>query len=372
MHRLCLAALVAMAMPAAAEPPSGGGGVEREALRADARAIKLRRDADAADATMRSAHYQSVTLARRIQASEARLTRIEGQIGRLETLRRRQRASLAEKQGEISRLLAALQTLSRRPVALVLFEPQSAIAIARVSALLDAVRPVLASRTAALNAELATTRRLHARLLAAQRQLNGVKSVLAANVAALDKLQGEKRAARDRLDEEADIERLRARQLASQALDLRGLARAVEHEAGPRHPPRTVEATTTVAGRDDNYRLPASGTVNLAFGRRNSVGVQSRGLTLTTRDHAQVTAPAGGRVAYAGPFRNYGDIVIIEHDGDLLSLISGMERVDVVAGESLRTGAPIGRMGAVRPELYLELRQDGKPVDPERYAASGG
>ena len=76
-----------------------------------------------------------------------------------------------------------------------------------------------------------------------------------------------------------------------------------------------------------------------------------------------------GASASAGPFRAYGDIVIIEHEGDMLSLISGMERVDVVVGEAVRTGTPIGRMGSARPELYLELRSDSRPVDPGALCA---
>ena len=121
-----------------------------------------------------------------------------------------------------------------------------------------------------------------------------------------------------------------------------------------------------------DYHLPVAGRVQLGFDQPSDSGVRARGLTLATRGNAQVTAPANGRIAYAGPFRDYGDIVIIEHDAAMLSLISGMERVDVVVGESVRAGAPIGRMGSVGPELYVELRRTGRPVDPARYVARPG
>lgn len=359
------------ALPASAENSRAVKATEQQAIEADARANALRQQADAADIKARRARFDAIGLARRIQEGEARAIMIEGRIAALQARARDQRSRLAAKQGDISRLLAALQTMGRRPAGLVLLEPKSAIETARVSALLAAVRPLLAERTAALRAELDETRRLQTALAAARRQLAASETALAASIASLDALQATERQARDRFDAEADAEQARARRLASKAIDLRGLAQAMEAD-GRRLAPDTPAVLRARAASGFTYVSPAAGTIRQGFGRRDSVGVRARGLTLATRDNAQVTAPAGGRVAYAGPFRAYGDIVIIAHDDTMLSLISGMERVDVVVGETVAAGTPIGRMGSVQPELYLELRRGGTPVDPAVYMASRG
>jgi septal ring factor EnvC (AmiA/AmiB activator) len=362
--RLALLAILLSTAAAHAQAPQDRAHTEADAIAADSRARALRRDADAADIKARRARFEAITLARHIQDGERRATAIEGRMRQLSAVARRQRAQLAARQDAASRLLAAVLTMSRRPAALVLLEPSSAITTARVSALLGAIRPELRRRTRRLAEELAATQRLTQRLATANRQLVAVQRQLATDIRALDALQASERARRDTLDAAADAEKERARMLARQAIDLRGLARGVERRSAAQ---RGAPVYLAPAAKNQSYRLPASGQVQSAFGARLAgPGGTARGLTLATRANAQVTAPATGRVAYAGPFRDYGEIVIVEHDTGLLSLVAGLERVDVVIGEAVRVGTPIGRMGAGEPELYLELREHGRPVDPMR------
>jgi septal ring factor EnvC (AmiA/AmiB activator) len=362
--RPALLALLLSAAAAHAQAPADRARTEADAIAADARARALRRDADAADIKARRARFDAITLARHIQDGERRATAIEARLRQLSAVAQHQRAQLAARQDAACRLLAAVQTMSRRPPALVLLEPSSAIATARVSALLGAIRPELQRRTRRLVDDLAATQRLTQRLAAANRQLVDVQRQLAADIRALEALQTRERARRDALDAAAAAEKERARMLARQAIDLRGLERGVERRSTARQGGPVYLAT---AKQNQSYRLPASGRVQSAFGARLSGPAgPARGLTLATRANAQVTAPATGRIAYAGPFRDYGEIVIVEHDAGLLSLVAGLERVDVVIGEAVRIGAPIGRMGAGEPQLYLELRENGRPVDPMR------
>ena len=365
------AAALALLLLAAAAPADKA---EQDALKADSRAAALRRDADAADDRARTARQTAIALARRIQNGEARVSAIEAGTARLERLRRQQRARLAAQHGEISRLLAVLQTLSRRPAGLVLLEPSSAVTTARVSALLEAVQPALRTRTAAYRRELAESRAVQARLDTSKRQLLAANTDLAAAIRQLDTVQADLRAERDSLDREADEERARARALAAKAMDLRGLAGAFDDGAGTNArrlaPPRPVRSAA--APLPFAYLQPAAGTIVEGFNDVSGVGVRARGITLSTRKGAQVVAPAGGRIAYAGPFRTYGDIVIVQHPGGLLSMMSGLERVDVLVGETVAAGTPIGRMGSLEPELYLELRQSGRPIDPAPHVRKTG
>jgi septal ring factor EnvC (AmiA/AmiB activator) len=79
-----------------------------------------------------------------------------------------------------------------------------------------------------------------------------------------------------------------------------------------------------------------------------------------------VVAPWDGRVEFAGPFRGYGQILIIEHGDGYHSLLAGLERIDVAVGQALVAGEPVGvvKSGEGKPSLYLELRRHGQPIDP--------
>lgn len=99
------------------------------------------------------------------------------------------------------------------------------------------------------------------------------------------------------------------------------------------------------------------------FGAPLTAGL-SAGVTLAPRARAQVVAPAAGRVAFAGPYRGYGSIVIIGHAGGWTSLVTGLDSVDARVGDELVGGAPLGRAGPGRPAITLELRQGTEPVNP--------
>src|SRR5690606_13335081 len=114
------------------------------------------------------------------------------------------------------------------------------------------------------------------------------------------------------------------------------------------------------------YILPVAGRTLSGFGAPSAAG-PATGLTLAPREGAQVVAPAAGRVAFAGPYRGYGRIVIIEHRGGWTSLVTGLARVDVRIGESLVGGAPLGVAGPGRPAVSLELRFGGQPVNPLQF-----
>src|SRR6185437_2507444 len=108
--------------------------------------------------------------------------------------------------------------------------------------------------------------------------------------------------------------------------------------------------------------MPAAGTMTLRFGEDDKYGLPSKGISLATRPGAQVVAPFDGRVEFAGPFRGYGQILIMEHGDGYHSLLAGLERVECVVGQWLVAGEPVGVMPSGDrddPVLYLELRRHG-------------
>jgi septal ring factor EnvC (AmiA/AmiB activator) len=134
--------------------------------------------------------------------------------------------------------------------------------------------------------------------------------------------------------------------------------------------PQAVPARAFAAGRGA-MPMPARGTVEVRYGQRDSMGGTSKGLTVRTRDGAQVVAPYDGTIAFAGPFRGYGLLLIIEHTDGYHSLLAGMKRLDGRVGQTVRAGEPVGIMGDGEPTLYMELRRDGRPINPLPWLAAG-
>lgn len=269
----------------------------------------------------------------RIERNEATATELQQRILYLDEVRRGQRARLAARQDEVLHLLAALQTLSRRPRALLLAQPQSAVDAARVSLLLDAMTPQLRARTARLRDDIDRTAATRRRLALERARLGSVQAALATDVR---RLQNE------------------GSRLARRAQSLRELVEGLTRQTEAILPRLSLVT-------------PAEGRLTARFGDPNAVGVPAQGLSWRTSANAPVVAPADGRVAFTGPFGTYGRIIIIEHASGVLSLLSGLGETRVVAGQRVRGGGIVGLMAGRDPLLYLEVRSNGTPVDPRPW-----
>ena len=121
--------------------------------------------------------------------------------------------------------------------------------------------------------------------------------------------------------------------------------------------------------------LPVRGETTGQFGEDADFGVTRKGIVIRTRADAQVVAPFDGQIVFAGPFRGYGQILIIEHGGGYHTLVAGLARVDTIVGQWVLAGEPVGLMGnldAEQTELYVELRHAGQPIDPSPWFADRG
>jgi septal ring factor EnvC (AmiA/AmiB activator) len=131
-------------------------------------------------------------------------------------------------------------------------------------------------------------------------------------------------------------------------------------------PPETAPPPASAPPPRD-FQLPVQGRTLVGFGARRESGLASTGLTLAPARDAQVVAPARGRVAFAGEYRGFGRIVIIEHAGGWTSLVTGLARVEVAVGDSVIAGSPLGRASGGAQPVMIELRRDGEPVNPLQY-----
>ncbi|HEY1720805.1 MAG TPA: peptidoglycan DD-metalloendopeptidase family protein [Magnetospirillaceae bacterium] len=112
--------------------------------------------------------------------------------------------------------------------------------------------------------------------------------------------------------------------------------------------------------------FPARGHVVIHFGQAGDGGLPAKGITIETRAGAQVVTPYDGDVVFAGPFRGYGLLLIIEHAEGYHTLLAGMARIDSAVGQRLVAGEPVGVMDVSedKPLLYVELRHSGQPINP--------
>lgn len=333
---------------------------------------------------------QAASAAARIQEAEATIVADEARIGLIERQRRQLRERLAIKQQPLIRLTASLQRMARRPPVLSLLRPGSVRDAVYLRAILATMLPQVEQRTAALKAELEKARALQAQARMAVSQLRSSQIALRKRRESLAALETRQRLASRMVSGLADREAERSLALAERSRDLDSLSDELEKSgrlrdelaalAGPVLRPAQpkqaqVAAAPSVAAPSQSaplatYVLPASGRLVSGFGEMPSGQSRTRGIALSVRQGAQAVAPASGRVVFAGPYRGYGSIVIVDHGGGWTSLITGLAQLDTRVGDRLFAGSPLGIAGAGRPVLSLELRRDGVPVNPLEYIRS--
>lgn len=352
-----------------------------QAKEARNRSAQLEEQAAQANVEADRARRRAAALAARIQESEADIQAAQARIAIIARLQQAQGARLAERQKPIIRLTAALQTLSRRPSALALVQPGSITDAVHMRSVLAAVLPVIRERTAGLRAELARSRELRASAEQAATALRASRQELADRQAALRGLEAEKRLASRSFRSSADLESERAIALGERARDIVDLMDRLEDAGAVRarlaslpgptlRPARPGDAGLPAAEQTDDdrsgppaYRLPVVGSLVTGMGEISQSGVRSRGLTIATQPGAQVVAPTAGHIAFAGHYRGYGQIVIIDHGDGWATLITNLYRLSTGVGVNVAQGDPIGTAGPQSPTVTIELRRNGRPVD---------
>ena len=325
---------------------------------------------------------RSAALAARIQAAEADIDAGEARVALVNRRLAVQQARLAEQQQPLLELAASLQQLSRQPPVSVLAQPGSLREMVHARAVLDAVMPVIRNRTAGVRRELADLRTAQRQQAIALKALGASKAELAARRDELTRLENEGRLHARDLMSSARLEADRALGLGEKARDIVELMDTLEADGAvraelaqlagplprPRDPARAAiaanpPAAPAAAMTRGAYRLPVVGRIVAGLGEVNDSGVRSRGITIAARPGGQVVAPAPGRVSFAGDYRGYGKIVIIDHGGGWTSLLTGMIALSVGVGDTLDAGTPVGRAGSDDSRITVELRRAGRPVD---------
>lgn len=329
---------------------------------------------------------------------------IEDMAARLEGLQRRRQKvleSLNARRGLLMEVLGALERMGLNPPPAILVRPEDALASVRSAILLGAVVPEMHKETEKLVADLGQLTRVTASIETERNRLEKTVARQLVEKRRLNLLLEKKSKMQAETEASMAEERRKAEEFAATARNLQDLIesleseiaslqkkieenrRAQEREAASAVPDTNRLATALPFGeRRGSVALPVVGEFGLRFGENDGTGGTLMGDILRTQSGAIVTAPADGTVLYAGPFRSYGQLLILDAGDGYHIVLAGMERISVSLGQSVMAGEPVGTMGETRvasiaalgdgeaaPELYVEIRKGGKPVDPAPWWA---
>ncbi|HEY2248117.1 MAG TPA: peptidoglycan DD-metalloendopeptidase family protein [Bradyrhizobium sp.] len=369
---------------------------------ADAQA-KLKAEIAAIGQDRSKLNEQLIEVAGQVRAAETGIAEAEARLRPLDSREQAVRSSLDSRRTEIVEVLAALQRAGRRTPPALLVRPEDALQSLRTAMLLGSVVPDLRMRATSLANDLSELIALRKTIATERDRLAAERDKVKADQTRLAALIDERQRQQGAIEKDMEAESARAIALAKQADSLQGLIAKMEQEVKAA---AKAALAASQSGRSDSalfrnsnrtspaiafasakglFKFPVNGGKIHDFGGSDGAGGIEKGISLATRPGAQVTTPCDGWVVYAGPFRSYGQLLILNAGGGYHVLIAGMERISVTIGQFVLTGEPVATMGstsqvasilatnASRPVLYVEFRKDGTPIDPGPWwAASEG
>ncbi|WP_063992364.1 murein hydrolase activator EnvC family protein [Bradyrhizobium sp.] len=360
-------------------------------------------------------NQQLIDTAANVRTVEIKIDEAEARLRSLNGREQAMRSSLDLRRADIVEVLAALQRAGRRTPPALLVRPEDALQSLRTAMLLGAVVPELRGRAEKIAGELGELVALRKTIATERDQLASDRDKVRNDQTRLAALVDERQRQQASREKDLDAENARAVALSRQVGDLQGLiakmeqdlqsaAKAAEKAAeAARQAEAKAAANATASAKTgpgafkDRSRttpamafaaakgllpLPVNGNKIREFGGSDGLGGVQKGISLATRPGSQVTTPCDGWVVYAGPFRSYGQLLILNAGGGYHVLIAGMERISVNIGQFVLTGEPVATMGstsqvasilatnASQPVLYVEFRKDGTPIDPGPWWAA--
>lgn len=362
-----------------------------------------------------------VTASKRAQLLETEISQNETRLADLLKSQQEIQASLNKKRHLLAEVIAALQRLGKNPPPALLIRPDDALVSVRSSLLLGAVVPGIKEETDTLFAEMASLKQSALDISTTRKKLASDLNALAEDETRLSLLVAEKNQLTSKSKSDLLAEQRKSTDLAAKALSLKELIKSLESEITS-----AAEAAKAASRADERRRIeeaqrlsqtrkrlqsgatnsqpensaarssnmariepaiafskatgkilyPVSGVEIARFGTVEA-GSRRTNVAFATRPNARVGAPSDGWIVYAGPFRSYGKIIILNAGEGYHLVLSGLAHVNVTPGRFVLSGEPIGRMGSTgfaatslldvgsnKPILTVELRKDGKPVDP--------
>lgn len=346
-----------------------------------------------------------IASAKQIQNSEEKISRMESELETLRADLKKAEENFVVEDDNLIKTLSALQNLALKPTEALFVQPLTPVEIIRSAMLLREAVPYLQENAARIREDL---EKIENQKNLVEKQVARIirqKKILENEHEQMKALVQRKSKIRNAVEIKSVKAKKKVERLASQANDLRDLLNKLEKQRQEKlrrqeeERRRLAELKAAEARRaaEETKKLeekqradlikfkpevinevgenfvkakghllrPARGPVVTAYGEQMSKGVTSKGIIIKTRSQAQVISPYDGTVIFAGPFRGYGNLIIIEHGQGYLSLLAGLEEVDCELGQMLLAGEPVGQMSeSGDTRLYVELRKDNHPINP--------
>ena len=269
------------------------------------------------------------------------------------------RKALGDERRKLSSLVIALIELGRQPPETLLLQSGLTADHIHRTLYVRAILPRVKEEAEALGHDLLTLHDMKTRMAEQERLTAAAGDNLTEQRQKLDQLMKVRQGLLQRTEaQKADIQRQLV-SLSTEAKDLRQLLERVT--------PKKAQKSLPQTGAPPSLKWPVSGQQIRRFGDKDADGVRSEGIAFAALSGAPVIAPAAGKVVFAGPFKGYGPIVILQHGGGYHSFLAGFGRIDAEMGEEVAAGEPLGVMpvkAGAKPELYFEWRRNSEPVDP--------
>ncbi len=361
---------------------------------------ELKQKAKGLDGDIRKLRQGMVSAARLIQDHEQRVKTLSEQLEILDQESDEKEDRLKIRRKQMGSVLQALQRVAQYPPEALIAQPISPGDTVRTAILLRAAVPDLARRAlllrddlSALETNRAEAQRRREELKEATGELEGQRKLLRTMLGRKSRLRRRTVAKSDAAERKADslaAEARSVRDLMTRLETLRQQREAAEKEqklaesrgqkpavanAGP--PPEYTGKPIDLAKGD--LPFPVVGEVHAMFGQPAKSGLTHKGISINAASEAQVITPYEGRVAFTGPFKGYGRLLIIEHGAGYHTLLAGLGRIDVAVGQWVLSGEPVGVMARVatkqkgpKPSLYIELRRSGQPINPLPWLIARG
>lgn len=365
--------------------------------------IEAGQKASALTTEMKQVQRQIVGSVKSVQEKEKTLETLEDKLTDLNSRQKELEKKLSLTDAGLAKILQGMQTLALRPKEALFLKPMAPIETVRSHMLMQTSIPVLGAMSNTMRDDLAELMQNRSQISTQAEEVKTVAEQLAEKRLKMEKLLKQKSALQARYMATHEQAQKRADSLAAQASDLRDLLRKLEIEkrrqqaerarqeqvrqadivrrqqmvAAGQTPPPAVQAPAYTPPRTvksgafaKSYGAllyPVRGRIVKNFGDTTVSGAHIKGMSITTRSGSSVIAPFDGTVLFSGPFKNYGQLLIMDNGDNYLTLLAGMDRIYATSGQEILAGEPVGAMGSGTPSLYIEIRKDGTAVNPKPW-----
>ncbi len=383
--------------------------VEAAAKRVQQESMQYEKQANQVKNELETVNQQMRATAKKIQAGEDELARHQSEISALQAHLNESEQKFNAEHGMLIETLAALQTLALRPSEAVLIQPLSPVDVMRSSILLRGSVHVFKDRAESIRQSIEDINNQKAEIAKRQQVVEKENAQLAQQQDEMKRLSKQKSTMYHQLSAQSVEAKQKAQQLAGQAKDLRDLLDKLEkqkaaerqrelqrrqlaekerlakqqaaddlRQTNDHSAARTAYEQQEITGglpkgsvafsrAKGKLSRPARGAIITAFHQELSRGVVSNGIDIKTAAKAQIIAPYDGTVIFAGPFKNFANLVIIDHGEGYTSLLSGLNETYTEVGQVVLAGEPIGIMPADSAKLHMEIRRNNQPINPSEW-----